>query len=162
MCALIGTDVLFGFFLRLRKEYILDFALDGEEAVRKCDETAYSIIFMDLHMPNMDGIEATRHIRKMEKRKGRRRSCICAVTATTLKEQEEKCIEVGMEYFMTKPFQMRSLQLLLGRIERKLKKGRSPPKRKLDENGLGRPWKERDVSEGDVKIENGSFVMDEG
>ena len=109
-------------FCRLRKDYILDFALDGEEAVRKCDETPYSIIFMDLHMPNMDGIEATYHIRKMEKRKERKRSCICAVTATTLKEQEERCIEVGMEYFMTKPFQMRSLQLLLCRIERKLRR----------------------------------------
>ena len=73
-------------------------------------------------MPNMDGIEATHQIRKMEKQKERKRSCICAVTATTLKEQENDCTKAGMEYFLTKPFQMRSLQLLLSRIEWKLRK----------------------------------------
>ncbi len=73
-------------------------------------------------MPKMDGIEATQHIRNFEKKHDRKRSCICAVTATTVKELEEKCMEVGMEYFMTKPFQMKSLQLLLCRVERKLKR----------------------------------------
>ncbi len=76
-------------------------------------------------MPKMDGIEATNHIRNFEKNHVERdRSCICAVTATTMKEQEDRCLQAGMEYFMTKPFQMKTIQQLLKRIERKWRRER--------------------------------------
>ncbi len=92
-------------------------------------------------MPKMDGIEATQHIRNFEKKHDRKRSCICAVTATAVKELEDKCMEVGMEFFMTKPFQMKSLQLLLSRVERKLKKGS-----KITEKEETKKGKEIDLS----------------
>lgn len=75
---------------------------DGEQAVRAARQEHLDIIFMDCHMPVMDGYEATRRIRQEEGAHGRRRP-IVALTADTLPEDRERCLESGMDDFLSKP-----------------------------------------------------------
>jgi signal transduction histidine kinase/CheY-like chemotaxis protein len=75
---------------------------NGEEAVRAARQEQLDIIFMDCHMPVMDGYEATRRIRQEEGARGHRRP-IVALTADTLPEDRERCLESGMDDFLSKP-----------------------------------------------------------
>jgi CheY-like chemotaxis protein len=63
----------------------------------------YGLVFMDVHMPGSDGIEATRRIRTAEAASGGARTPIIALTANTLDEDREACIAAGMDGFLTKP-----------------------------------------------------------
>lgn len=76
----------------------LDDACDGQEAVDKCRTKHYHLIFMDLMMPVMDGIEATRQIREFDKK-----AMIIAVTALDDDKSKEKMILYGAEDFIVKP-----------------------------------------------------------
>lgn len=71
------------------------------------------IILMDIQMPVMDGFTATREIREFEQKSGRTKSFIVALTANALKEDMEKCFEVGMNDFLTKPFKSEDIQRVL-------------------------------------------------
>ena len=73
-------------------------AQNGQEAVEMCQQKHYHLIFMDLMMPVMDGIEATRRIREFDKK-----SMIIAVTALDDEESKEKMILYGAEDFIVKP-----------------------------------------------------------
>ena len=75
-------------------------AADGKEAVRLYQETKPDIILMDIQMPEMNGYEATVQIRKLESGK---RIPIIALTAGTVVGEREKCIEAGMDDYLTKP-----------------------------------------------------------
>ncbi len=91
-------------FLNLIKfGFKIDIANNGLEAVEKFKERRYNIILMDLMMPVMDGLEATRQIRNFEISKGCR-TTIIGLTANIYDADREKCLEVGMDEFMTKPF----------------------------------------------------------
>ena len=74
----------------------------GEAARRAAAERHYDIVFMDCHMPVVDGYEATRRIRADEERTGTR-TVIVALTADSLASDQARCIESGMDDFMTKP-----------------------------------------------------------
>jgi CheY-like chemotaxis protein/anti-sigma regulatory factor (Ser/Thr protein kinase) len=87
--------------------YEADFAENGREAVITAAASDYDLIVMDLQMPEMDGIEATREIRAM--RHGRSQPRIVALTASTLQEQHERCFEVGMDAVLTKPLRLEAL-----------------------------------------------------
>ncbi|MFH1156531.1 MAG: response regulator [Pseudomonadota bacterium] len=85
--------------------YCVDTANNGREVVElyAAKPDRFDIIFMDLNMPVMDGLEATRCIRSMEKHKKGARVPIIALTANVLKEFEAQCFEAGMDDFLTKP-----------------------------------------------------------
>jgi two-component system sensor histidine kinase/response regulator len=94
--------------------YEVDLANNGSEAFRKyiTDPGGFNIIFMDVQMPEMDGIEATREIRKWERTQpattgsmitGRCHVPIVAMTANAMKGDREKCISAGMDDYITKP-----------------------------------------------------------
>ncbi len=88
--------------------YPVTIANNGQEAVELCKEDNFSIIFMDLSMPEMDGFEATSLIRKSEK--DGFRSTIIAVTGHAFIEHRQRCEEVGIDDFLTKPYDLFKLK----------------------------------------------------
>jgi len=91
---------------------ILHEAINGREAVRLAKEINPDIIFMDIQMPELDGLEATKEIRQAEKELGGHVPII-ALTAGAFKEEEEKCSAAGMDDFLTKPIEADKLKTLL-------------------------------------------------
>jgi signal transduction histidine kinase/DNA-binding response OmpR family regulator len=91
-------------------------ASDGREAVKMIKNGSYDIIFMDVHMPNMDGLEATKIIRKWEnefckdKTDSAGKIPIVAATADAMKGDREKFIEAGMDGYVSKPFNRGDIQ----------------------------------------------------
>jgi len=81
----------------------IDVANNGLVAVEKFKASKYDIIIMDVMMPIMDGYEATREIRKIEK-KNNSHIKIIGLTANTYDVDKDRCIAAGMDEFMTKPF----------------------------------------------------------
>ncbi len=92
----------------------VDVVADGREVVARCAVQHFDLILMDCQMPEMDGFEATRHIRVAEKTVGRRVPII-AVTATATTTYRRKCLQAGMDDFIAKPFEMRTLAQVLAR-----------------------------------------------
>jgi len=81
-----------------------DIASNGEEAVQLHLQRQYDLVLMDLQMPVLDGLEATRKIRALEKgAENKHRAFIVALTANDVSEKREVCIEAGMDDFMEKP-----------------------------------------------------------
>ncbi len=85
----------------------LDIAENGLEALNKTKEKSYDIIFMDMNMPIMDGLEATRKIRELKLSK---EPYIISLTANVLEEVKEDCIKAGMNQFLTKPFSFEQIK----------------------------------------------------
>jgi two-component system sensor histidine kinase/response regulator len=81
---------------------------DGAAAVEAARENEFDLVLMDLQMPKMGGIEATQKIRDIEQDSGRR-TPIIALTAHALKGDRERCLEAGMDDYVTKPLNMRVL-----------------------------------------------------
>ncbi len=80
---------------------------NGEEAIQKFKDHDFDLIIMDLQMPIMDGYEATRQIRVMEGKKAN--IPIIALTAAAMAGEREKCIEAGMDEYLTKPVSYKKL-----------------------------------------------------
>ncbi|MBI5084737.1 MAG: response regulator [Acidobacteria bacterium] len=87
---------------------------DGHEAVDQVSRDEYDLVLMDVQMPGMDGLEATRQIRALERALGTR-TPIVALTANAMKGDETACIEAGMDGYLAKPFEP---QKLLSEVER--------------------------------------------
>ncbi len=77
-----------------------DLAENGAQALRRAEQNNYDLILMDVHMPAMDGIEATLAIRRVA---GRRAVPIVAMTASVFDDDRERCLAAGMNDFITKP-----------------------------------------------------------
>lgn len=87
-------------------------ALNGQEAVEMTVKDTFDIIFMDCHMPFMDGFEASRRIRENEREKGEH-SIIVALTADAMAGDREKCIQAGMDDYLNKPFRQEQITEML-------------------------------------------------
>jgi PAS domain S-box-containing protein len=95
----------------LRKRgVILTIAWNGEEAVALAEQQTFDLVLMDLHMPIMGGIEATRQIRELAQGKN---PPIVAMTAAVMAEDRERCIEVGMVDFIPKPVEPEDIVRIL-------------------------------------------------
>ena len=81
--------------------HIVDIAGDGQQAVCMAKEKSYDVILMDVRMPIMDGLEATKAIRARED--GQKRVPIIAVTANAMKGDRERCLAAGMCGYISKP-----------------------------------------------------------
>jgi len=80
---------------------------DGNEALARLAEEEFDLVFMDLHMPRLDGLAATRQLRQGE---GRQRAIpVIGLTASVLDVDRERCLEAGMDDVITKPFNIVSL-----------------------------------------------------
>jgi signal transduction histidine kinase/ActR/RegA family two-component response regulator len=92
----------------------IDVALaeDGFQAVSSCQKEHFDLILMDLQMPIMDGLEATRQIRDLEDHQ-EEKTCIFALTAHVRPEDKEECLQVGMDGFLTKPLRSDELDTLI-------------------------------------------------
>ena len=82
---------------------IVDSAYNGLQALEKYDTAKYDIILMDGQMPQMDGFEATRIIREKETQSGIH-TPIIAITGYAISGDEERFLKVGMDSYITKPF----------------------------------------------------------
>jgi signal transduction histidine kinase/HPt (histidine-containing phosphotransfer) domain-containing protein/ActR/RegA family two-component response regulator len=88
-----------------------DFAVDGQEAVDLEGRSRYDLVFLDLHMPRLDGFESARRIRA---RHGTaRRPRLVALTASALREDREACEAAGMDGFLAKPLRMEELRAVV-------------------------------------------------
>lgn len=88
-----------------RAGYRIDVAGNGQEAMDAHRLQPYDLILMDCQMPTMDGFEASRQIRQLD----RPQPVIVAVTANALAGEREKCLEAGMDDYLSKPFQAEQL-----------------------------------------------------
>ena len=75
----------------------------GDGAVKAMETDTFDIVLTDIHMPGMDGIEATRAIRAHETKVGAERTPIVALTADALETGKRACKDAGMDGFLTKP-----------------------------------------------------------
>jgi two-component system sensor histidine kinase/response regulator len=100
---------------------IADIVDNGREAVARCLRGSYDAIFMDVQMPEMDGLEATRAIRASENRASgaepagtaRRHIPIIAMTAHAMAGDRERCLEAGMDAYVSKPIELAALMRAL-------------------------------------------------
>jgi signal transduction histidine kinase/CheY-like chemotaxis protein len=85
---------------------------NGREALAALQKDDYDLVFMDVQMPEMDGLEATAAIRKMEKGSGKHQNVI-ALTAHAMKGDEERCLAAGMDGYLSKPIRPQELEAIL-------------------------------------------------
>jgi CheY-like chemotaxis protein len=99
-----------------RRGHRVEQVATGEGAVAAYQAARFDVVIMDLHMPGLDGIEATRRIRAEEAKKGGRRLPIFALTADALDTGRKACLAAGMDGFLTKPVDPSELDAVLATI----------------------------------------------
>jgi CheY-like chemotaxis protein len=106
-----------------RRGHSVTLTTNGRQAFEQWEQRPFDVILMDVQMPEMDGFEATGLIRQQEKISGQRIPII-ALTAHALTGYEERCLNAGMDSYVTKPIQA---QQLFQAIEGVIAKGRAMP-----------------------------------
>jgi len=94
-------------------EYNIQVSLcsNGKSAVKACKKTNFDLIFMDIQMPDIDGVEATRRIRKIKD--SNKRMPIIALTAHAMKGEKERLLKQGMDDYLTKPVSQEELENMI-------------------------------------------------
>lgn len=93
----------------------VDVAVNGQQAIEMLSHSFYDLVFMDMQMPVMDGLEATRILRSKDSSKRNQQIPIVAMTANALADSRKQCQEVGMNDFLTKPVKKSSVLEILER-----------------------------------------------
>ena len=96
--------------------YRADLAANGLEVIDALQRQPYDVVLMDMHMPELDGLEAARHICQAWPKQGRPR--IIAMTANAMQGDKEKCLAAGMDDYVSKPIKVEELQSALRRTTR--------------------------------------------
>ena len=119
--SLVNRKLIFSQLTRLGFE--VQVVENGVQAVEAWEKSEFDAIFMDCHMPVMDGWQATREIRAREERLGRRRVPIIALTATALQEDRQLCRDAGMDAWLAKPA---AVAVLRSTLEQLLARNQGP------------------------------------
>jgi len=93
----------------VRLGYHADIVSNGKEALDSVATGVYDLVFMDVQMPEMDGLEATRQIRSG----GQRQPVIVAMTANAMNGDRDECIQAGMDDYICKPLNLDELAALM-------------------------------------------------
>jgi PAS domain S-box-containing protein len=105
--------------LLIRMGHTVDTVGNGREALTALSRAPYDLILMDVHMPEMDGLEATRRIRRAEgmgRTKSASRMPIVALTANAMEGDRQICLDAGMDDFLTKPLDTDAMRRILARF----------------------------------------------
>lgn len=92
--------------------YKADVVANGQEVLDLLQQVRYDLILMDCQMPVMDGYEATRRLRQQERRSGHR-TVVIAITANAMQEDRERCLQAGMDDYLSKPVLKEDLERVL-------------------------------------------------
>jgi CheY-like chemotaxis protein/HPt (histidine-containing phosphotransfer) domain-containing protein len=95
--------------------YLAEVVENGREALAALAKSRYDVVLMDCQMPELDGYETTRDLRAIEKG-GTRRTWIIAMTANSLEGDRQKCLDAGMDDYVSKPVKPEHLQAALSRF----------------------------------------------
>lgn len=90
-------------------------ANNGADALDAIDQQSFRLILMDVQMPVMDGLEATRRIRQYETQQRRKHTPIIALTANAMDHDRDACLDAGMDDYLAKPIRLKELRELLQR-----------------------------------------------
>jgi PAS domain S-box-containing protein len=112
--------------------YRADVAADGLEALQALEREPYDVVLMDVQMPRMDGLEATRRIR--QRWPEGRRPHVIAATANAMQEEREACLAAGMDDYLSKPIRLEEVAAALSRCRPHLAPPAPAPAR---ESGVG-------------------------
>ena len=109
-----NVDLLATYFSA--RGYRVVVARNGREALERVDGGRPDLVLMDVQMPELDGLEATRAWRAIETERGLQRTPIIALTALALTGDEERCLQAGMDRYITKPVALRELESEIARL----------------------------------------------
>ena len=109
--------------------YASDLASNGTEALAVLEKKSYDLIFMDVQMPGLDGLETTRRIRERERREGQPPVQITAMTANAMLGDRDKCLGAGMNDYLAKPVRPEALKAALERAAQAREETASLPER---------------------------------
>jgi CheY-like chemotaxis protein len=90
-------------------------AFAGDEAVELILGSRFDLVFMDYHLPRMNGLDATAAVRSHEARESVRRTPIVGLTASAMPEERSACLQFGMDDVLLKPFRLEELGCMLKR-----------------------------------------------
>jgi two-component system, sensor histidine kinase and response regulator len=97
-----------------KRGHHVSLATNGREALSALAKSPYDLVLMDVHMPDMDGLEATRRLRQKEKAEpSGHRQAVVAMTALVMKGDRERCTEAGMDGYLAKPIRPQELDEVL-------------------------------------------------
>lgn len=97
--------------------------MDGKEALEVAERNAYDIVFMDVHMPKLNGFEVTQALK--ENRSSEDGPYIVAVTANALRGDRERCLKAGMDDYISKPIKSESIYQVMETYYNKKQKNHS-------------------------------------
>jgi len=117
--------------------YSSSVASDGDEALRAMQSAEFDLVLMDCHMPVRDGYETTREIRRLEEEASSERHIpIIALTADLMQSNRKRCLNCGMDDYVTKPFTEEQLRIVLARWLTDADAGDSPAEVAIDADGF--------------------------